>query len=97
MVQEEPQYTLNLITNDFRIKSKNKGLIYTYSVDFIVSSGAGSSSLTTGVVAEEEEEKKSPRRGRGLAGIGSPHTLETFQKFRIMNTVTEQLKKIFGS
>jgi hypothetical protein len=33
--------TIQCITNDFKIKSKNHGIIYTYSVDFIESGKAG--------------------------------------------------------
>jgi hypothetical protein len=86
--------TLTLITNDFRIQTKNKGVIHTYSVDFIVSSGPGASSLTEGVVGEEEE-KKGALKAKVAAGTGGPHILETFQKFRIMNMLSEQLRKIF--
>jgi len=30
-----PRGPINLITNNFKIKSQNQGIIYTYSVDFI--------------------------------------------------------------
>ena len=30
---------MHLITNNFKIKSKNKGVIYTYKVDFIEKQG----------------------------------------------------------
>ena len=30
-----PRGSINLITNNFKIKSQNHGIIYTYSVDFI--------------------------------------------------------------
>lgn len=30
-----PRGPINLITNNFKIKSQNHGIIYTYSVDFI--------------------------------------------------------------
>lgn len=31
----QPKSQINLITNNFKIKSKNHGVIYTYRVDFI--------------------------------------------------------------
>jgi hypothetical protein len=36
---------VNLITNNFKIKSKNQGVIYTYKVDFLEGAGSGGGGL----------------------------------------------------
>ena len=87
---------IQLITNNFKIKSKNHGIIYTYRVDFIEGSpevtggnrGGGDKSSNY-----EEEEIKTSFTKLSLGGGGNG--LETFQKFKIMNAHATQLKAIF--
>lgn len=70
-----------MITNDFKIKSKSKGFIYTYSVDFLEAGQvAGASSFKT--VKEQEEALAVKSSSNQQPGKGA---LETFQKFKIMN------------
>lgn len=99
---------INLITNNFKIRSKNHGVIYTYKVDFIEGSGPGgasgggtssgggfeSGSLDSmGVDNQFSTNMQTMSLGKGHSVGGS--NLETFQKFRIMNAHKDQLKKIY--
>jgi hypothetical protein len=83
---------INLITNNFRIRSQNKGIIYTYKVDFIEGSAAVSG----------DAQQPNPHGGAGNQSDdgsnnsrGSLGTLETFQKYKIINAHSIQLKQIF--
>jgi hypothetical protein len=82
---------IELITNNFRIKSQNHGIIYTYRVDFIDGASAAviESSNTQGVPASTNDDQTS-NVSRGSLGA-----LETFQKYKIINAHTHQLKQIF--
>jgi hypothetical protein len=90
---------IQVITNDFKIKSKNHGVIYTYKVDFI--EGLGSGGGGGGLSGEGEvssimgHEQISTSLSKMSIGLGANGGLETFQKFRIMNAHKEQLKKIY--
>jgi hypothetical protein len=85
---------IELITNNFRIRSQNdnQGIIYTYKVDFI-----------DGKSAAEVEQSKTPTvpqnhssdEAKSNVSHGSLGTLETFQKYKIINAHTLQLKQIF--
>jgi hypothetical protein len=77
---------IELITNNFRIKSQNHGIIYTYKVDFIDGQTAAviDSKNTQGRIAGEEQ-----------VNNASLSHLETFQKYKIINAHTQQLKQIF--
>jgi 3-oxoacyl-[acyl-carrier-protein] synthase III len=80
---------IELITNNFRIKSQNHGIIYTYKVDFIDGASAAvieSKNTQGGIVAEDPVSDVSR---------GSFSQLETFQKYKIINAHTQQLKQIF--
>jgi hypothetical protein len=73
-----------LITNNFRIRSRNHGIIYTYKVDFI-----------EGHAAEKPLEEKAGNLSDDQASNlsrGSLGALETFQKYKIINAHTQQLK-----
>jgi hypothetical protein len=94
---------INLITNNFKIRSKKEqGVIYTYKVDFLEGSGPGGVSGSAGYEGSTTMESSdqlnnsmsmmSLSKGQSSGG-GS---LETFQKFRIMNNHKEQLKSIFS-
>jgi len=96
--------TINLITNNFKIRSKNHGVIYTYKVDFLEGSGpSGStsggyegSSSSLGGDDQISTSMSTMSLGKGSnINIGIAGGLETFQKFRIMNAHKDQLKKIF--
>jgi hypothetical protein len=80
-----------LITNNFRIRSRNHGIIHTYRVDFI-----------EGAAAVEHKEREPAEKDGNLsddqashASRGSLGALETFQKYKIINAHTQQLKQIF--
>jgi hypothetical protein len=78
-----------LITNNFRIRSQNRGIIYTYKVDFIEGHAAVSEQQNThGVTGNLSDDGSNVSRG-------SLGTLETFQKYKIINAHTQQLKSIF--
>lgn len=80
---------IELITNNFRIKSQNHGIIYTYKVDFIDGQTAAmiESKNTQGGIPNEDQVSNVSR--------GSLGQLETFQKYKIINAHTHQLKQIF--
>jgi len=83
---------IELITNNFRIKSQNHGIIYTYRVDFIDGQAAAlieSSSNPAGTTVNPDTDQVS-NVSRGSLG-----QLETFQKYKIINAHTHQLKQIF--
>ena len=88
---------INLITNNFKIRSKKEqGVIYTYKVDFLegsgpggVSGGAGfegSTSMESSEQLNNSMSMMSLSKGQSSGGGGN---LETFQKFRIMNSHKE--------
>jgi hypothetical protein len=89
-----------LITNNFKIKSKREhGVIYTYKVDFLETTGPGGATRGTEDIKEQEDLNAGMQMmnlGRGAAAsTNGSGGLETFQKFRIMNTEKEKLKSIF--
>jgi hypothetical protein len=73
---------ITLITNNFKIKSTNQGVIFTYRVDFIEMNKNSS----------EESKSQGNHSGEGHGSFGQ---LETFQKYRIINAYSKQLKSIF--
>ncbi len=81
---------IELITNNFRIKSRNHGIIYTYRVDFIEGHAAIKESQNTPGVTGNLSDDQASNVSRGSLG-----TLETFQKYKIINSHTQQLKQIF--
>jgi hypothetical protein len=87
---------VNLITNNFKIKSKNSGVIYTYKVDFLEGAGCGSggSGGADSKSFTSDDQINSSMSSMSL-GIGNKGGLETFQKFKIMNAHKDQIKKIF--
>jgi hypothetical protein len=85
--------TLSLITNNFKIKSKKEGIIYTYKVDFIDAEQRGRGGIIQGM--ENLEEEKDVIMSESMDVFSPSSNLETFQKFKIMNAHAPQLKKIF--
>lgn len=81
-----PKSTIHLITNNFKIKSKNHGVIYTYKVDFLEDQKGGGQ-------LDVSSESLSTVISKG--SLGADQGLQTFQKFRIMKTLDAQLKQIF--
>ena len=81
---------IELITNNFRIRSQNHGIIYTYRVDFIEGHAAMIKSQNTQGVAGNLSDDQASNVSRGSLG-----SLETFQKYKIINAHTHQLKQIF--
>ena len=73
---------IELITNNFRIKSQNHGIIYTYRVDFIDGQPAA---LLENSAAQQQSSMND--QGSNLSG-GSLGQLETFQKYKIINAHT---------
>jgi hypothetical protein len=99
-VAAEPKTKTMLITNNFKIRGKNSGVIYTYKVDFL--EGAGSGGAGGSVISGEgtgfgqsDSQALTHAMSKVSLGIGSSSGLETFQKFKIMNAQKEQLKKVF--
>lgn len=76
-----------LITNNFRIRSRNHGIIHTYRVDFI----EGQSAPTD----DKAKDKTSDDGAGSNVSRGSLGALETFQKYKIINAHHQQLKQIF--
>jgi hypothetical protein len=79
---------IELITNNFRIRSQNHGIIYTYRVDFIDGQAAAvieNSNNQGGAAKLSDDQGSNVSRG----SLGS---LETFQKYKIINAHTHQLK-----
>lgn len=79
-------------------------MIYTYKVDFLEGSGPGGASVATtsggfeglsGSAGADEASTQMSMMSLGKVSSGSGGSLETFQKFRIMNAHKDQLKKIF--
>ena len=101
-----PKGPINLITNNFKIRSSNHGIIYTYSVDFI---DGESSSVQQALPSPTEpstassgnlEETKTPLLGMqtnpsGIYTSYSANHLETFQKYKILGAHSAKLKSIF--
>lgn len=81
---------IELITNNFRIRSQNHGIIYTYRVDFIEGHAAMIESKNTQGVTSNLSDDQASNVSRGSLG-----SLETFQKYKIINAHTQQLKQIF--
>jgi len=81
---------IELITNNFRIRSQNHGIIYTYRVDFIDGQTAMIESQNTQGVTGNLSDDQASNVSRGSLG-----SLETFQKYKIINAHTHQLKQIF--
>ena len=73
---------IELITNNFRIKSQNDGIIYTYKVDFIDGQSAANieSKNTQGGHGSDDQASN--------VSHGSLGQLETFQKYKIINAHT---------
>jgi len=80
---------IELITNNFRIRSQNHGIIYTYRVDFIEGHAAMTEAGTQGAAGNLSDDAAS-NVSRGSLG-----SLETFQKYKIINAHTHQLKQVF--
>jgi len=74
---------IELITNNFRIRSQNHGIIYTYRVDFIEGHAAMIESQNTPGVAGNLSDDQASNVSRGSLG-----SLETFQKYKIINAHT---------
>jgi hypothetical protein len=81
---------IELITNNFRIRSQNHGIIHTYRVDFIDGQTAMVESQNTQGVAGNLSDDQASNVSRGSLG-----SLETFQKYKIINAHTHQLKQLF--
>jgi hypothetical protein len=81
---------IELITNNFRIRSENHGIIYTYRVDFIEGHAATTESHPHKGAAGNGSDDGASNVSRGSLGA-----LETFQKYKIINAHTHQLKQIF--
>ena len=81
---------IELITNNFRIRSQNHGIIYTYRVDFIEGHAAMMESQNTQGAAGNLSDDAASNVSRGSLG-----SLETFQKYKIINAHTHQLKQVF--
>lgn len=81
---------IELITNNFRIRSQNHGIIYTYRVDFIEGHAAMIESKNTQGVTSNLSDDQASNVSRGSLG-----SLETFQKYKIINAHTQQLKQLF--
>jgi len=79
-----------LITNNFRIRSRNHGIIHTYRVDFI----EGQAAASEGHEQMGNKERLSDDQGSNVSR-GSLGALETFQKYKIINAHSQQLKQIF--
>jgi len=75
---------IELITNNFRIRSQNHGIIYTYRVDFIEGPAAMIDTQNTqGVAGNASNDDQASNVSRGSLGA-----LETFQKYKIINAHT---------
>jgi hypothetical protein len=81
---------IELITNNFRIRSQNHGIIHTYRVDFIDGQTAMVESQNAQGVAGNLSDDQASNVSRGSLG-----SLETFQKYKIINAHTHQLKQLF--
>jgi hypothetical protein len=102
-----PKGSINLITNNFKIRSSNHGVIYTYTVDFIDGENAVvQQALPSTEPAANEETKgdikthspKSPIPTTNPLGIHTSYStnhLETFQKYKILGAHSAKLKSIF--
>lgn len=106
-----PRGPINLITNNFKIRSQNHGIIYTYSVDFIDGENSQAQQAlpapeTATATTEKLEETKTPAMqyspgGTPLVNPMGIHTsystnhLETFQKYKILGAHSAKLKSIF--
>lgn len=83
---------IKLITNNFRIKSQNRGIIFTYRVEFIeghaaaVDNGSGQPGQL-GNHSSDDQQSNISRTSMGQ--------LETFQKYKIINAHNNQLRQIF--
>jgi hypothetical protein len=76
-VAAPPKGPIELITNNFRIKSQNHGIIHTYKVDFIDGASAAVIESKNTQVANDDQVSNVSR--------GSLGQLETFQKYKIIN------------
>ena len=74
---------IELITNNFRIRSRNHGIIYTYRVDFIEGHAAMNESQSNPGVTGNLSDDQASNVSRGSLGA-----LETFQKYKIINSHT---------
>jgi len=102
-----PRGPINLITNNFKIKSQNHGIIYTYTVDFIdgeTTATAESNSeqanpdatqLADGMAKMSLEEESKQNNPRALVRDLAVENLETFQKYKILGAQAAKLKSIF--
>ena len=86
---------IELITNNFRIKSQNdnQGIIYTYKVDFI--EGQAASNIENAKSGHGSGQKNHSDEAGSDVSRTSLDKLETFQKYKIINAHTLQLKQIF--
>ena len=74
---------IELITNNFRIRSRNHGIIYTYRVDFIEGHAAMNESQNNPGVTGNLSDDQASNVSKGSLGA-----LETFQKYKIINAHT---------
>lgn len=74
---------IELITNNFRIRSRNHGIIYTYRVDFIEGHVAMNESQSNPAVQGNLSDDQASNVSKGSLGA-----LETFQKYKIINAHT---------
>lgn len=79
---------MRLVTNDFRINSKSKGLIYTYDVEIKVNE--------EDTKEETKEKTKKSLKASSTDGGSVDGELKTFQKFKIFKILDDQLKKIYS-
>jgi hypothetical protein len=72
-----PKGPINLITNNFKIRSSNHGIIYTYTVDFIdgensvVQQALPSTEPSTAASTDKNEETKDPKTHSPKSPIGT--------------------------
>jgi len=106
-----PKGPINLITNNFRIRSQNHGIIHTYAVSFIERERNYSekplgevplpkpegAQVETNPEDEDEETKQMTANSETTALVANfgADSLETFQKYKILGAHAAKLKGIF--
>jgi hypothetical protein len=71
-----PRGPINLITNNFKIKSQNHGIIYTYSVDFIEGESTAQAQAAQQASAEAQTSNSDNPESRDPAAMMAKLTLE---------------------